>query len=130
MVEHLKDSALPRAVADVASDLADLFQKEMKLARTEITEKLSAKLRAGIWMGAAAGLGIIAALLIIQGIVFGIATFGIALHWSCLIVAGVIGLGAAAAFAKAQADGREELIPTRTLHQVKRDIATAKEQLT
>jgi uncharacterized membrane protein YqjE len=129
MVEHLKNSALPRAVADVVGDFADLIQKELRLAKTEISEKLAAKLRAGLWMGIAGGLGFVAFLLVVQGIVFGIATFGIALHWSCLIVAAALAAIAGAAYAKAMADAREELTPTRTINQIQRDIATAKEQL-
>ena len=61
---------------------------------------------------------------------FGITTFGIALHWSCLIVAAVLAAAGGAAYAKGIADAREELTPTRTIRQVKQDIATAKEQLT
>jgi hypothetical protein len=80
-------------------------------------------------MGIAGGLGFVAFLLVVQGIVFGIATFGIALHWSCLIVAAALAAIAGAAYAKAMADAREELTPTRTINQIQRDIATAKEQL-
>jgi len=127
MIEHAKNSALPRVLADVVGDLADLVQKEMRLAKVELTEKISTKLRGGVWLGAAAGLGLIASLFVLQGIVFGIATFGIALHWSCLIVAGVLAIAGAAAYAKGSADAREDLTPTRTIRQVKHDIATAKE---
>jgi uncharacterized membrane protein YqjE len=129
MVEHLKHSVLPRVLADVVGDLADLVQKEMRLAKTELSEKLSNKLRAGLWMGIAGGLGLVAFLLVIEGIVFGIATLGIALHWSCLIVAAVLAVAAGAFYAKGAAQAREELTPSRTIHQVKQDIATAKEQL-
>lgn len=129
MVEHLKNSALPRAVADVVGDFADLIQKELRLAKAEISEKLAAKLRAGLWFGIAGGLGFVAFMLVVQGIVFGIATFGIAMHWSCLIVAVALAAIAGAAYAKAMADAREELTPTRTIKQIQRDIATAKEQL-
>jgi len=48
MADHLKNSALPRALSDVVSDLADLFQKEIRLARAELSEKLSLKIRAGV----------------------------------------------------------------------------------
>lgn len=130
MAEHLKGSALPRALANVVGDLADLLQKEIYLAKAELSEKLSAKLRAGVWIGAAAGLGAVAVLLVIQGAVFGIATFGIPLHWSCLIVAAVLAAAAAAAYAKGSADANEELTPSRTIRQVKQDIATAREHLT
>ena len=41
MTDHLKNSALPRALSDVLADVVDLLQKEMRLARTEMSEKLS-----------------------------------------------------------------------------------------
>jgi hypothetical protein len=130
MAEHLRNSALPRALANVVGDLADLLQKEIHLAKAELTEKFSARLRAGVWIGAAAGLGAVALLLIIQGIVFGIASFGIPLHWSCLIVAAVLAAAAAAAYARGSAEASAELTPTRTIRQVKQDIATPREHLT
>src|ERR1700752_5276485 len=113
MVEHLKNSELPRVLGDVVGDLADLLQKELHLAKTEISEKVATKFQAGLWMGVAGGFGILAFLLVLQGIVFGIATFGIALHWSCLIVAAVLAALAGAAYAKGAADARQEFTPTR-----------------
>jgi len=130
MADHLKNSALPRALSDVVADFADLFQKEIRLARAELAEKLSLKIMAGVWMSAAAALGIVTLLVVVQSAIFGIASgFGIALHWSCLVVAALLAAIAAAAYAKGQADAKEELSPTRTIYQVKQDIATAKEQL-
>jgi len=130
MADHLKNSALPRAVSDVVSDLADLFQKEIRLARAELSEKLSLKVAAGVWISVAAGLGLVAVLVLVEGLVLGIAAgFGIALHWSCLIVAGLFAAVAAAAYAKGHANAQEGLAPTRTIENVKEDIATAKEQL-
>jgi preprotein translocase subunit SecF len=128
--EQLKSSALPRAVSDVIGDLADLLQKEIRLARAEISSKLSMKLRAGAWLAIAGVLGLIAVLLLIEAAVFAIAAHGIALHWSCLIVAAVLGLAALAFYAMGRADFDADLMPTRTIHQVKQDIATAKEQVT
>ena len=54
MADGLKNSALPRALSEVIADVADLVQKEMRLARTELPEKLSLKIQGGIWMGVAA----------------------------------------------------------------------------
>ena len=130
MADRLRNSALPHTLSEVVGDLADLLQKELRLARAELSEKLSIKLRAGVWMSIAGVLGLITVLLIAEAVVFGIATWGIPLHWSCLIVAGVLALAGAAAYAKGKANAQEDLAPTRTIHQVKRDIATAKEQLT
>ena len=85
-------------MSDLLADLADLVQKEMQLAKAEITEKIASRLRASVWMAAAALLGFIAALLIVQAAVFAIASFGLALHWSCLLVAAILAAAAAAAF--------------------------------
>jgi hypothetical protein len=128
--EPLRDSTLTRTVSDVVADLADLFQKEMRLAKAEISQKISTKIQAGVWMAVAGMLGLIAGLLVVQAAVFFVASFGIAMHWSCLIVAAVLAAGAAIAFFRGRADAREELVPSRTINQIKQDIATTKEQLT
>ena len=61
-----QSSTLPGAFSTVISDLADLMQKEVRLARAELGEKLSITLRAGIWMSAAGVLAIVALLLVVQ----------------------------------------------------------------
>ena len=120
--------SMSEAFSRVVSDLADLMQKEMRLAKAEIANKITLGFRAGIWMSVAAVFGIIALLLVVQACVFGLsAATGLALHWSSLIVAAVLGAIAAASFAKGKAD-TPSLAPDRAVHQVKRDIAVAKEQ--
>ena len=128
--DRLRDSGLVQALTDLFADLADLLQKELQLAKTEITEKLFSRLRASAWMAVAGVLGLIAILLLIEAAVFGIASFGIALHWSCLIVAGVLIAATAAAFFQGRAAAEGELLPTRTAKQISQDIKIAKEQLT
>jgi hypothetical protein len=124
-------SSLPNAFSKVVTDLADLMQKEMQLARAELSEKLSISIRAGVWMSAAAVLAIASGFLIVQASVLGLsATTGIALHWSCLIVAAVLAAAAGAGFSKGRADVPEQLTPDRAINQVKQDIAVAKEQFT
>ena len=75
-------------------------------------------------MAAAGVLGFISLLLLVEAAVFGIASFGIALHWSCLIVAAAIALLAGVAFLKGRADAREEMTPTRTIHHIKQAVMT------
>ncbi|HWK34615.1 MAG TPA: phage holin family protein [Xanthobacteraceae bacterium] len=128
--EHLKESVLPRALASVFADLADLIQKEMQLARAEVTENVSKRLRAGGWMIAAVLLGLIAALLVVQAAVFAVATLGIALHWSCLIVAAILAAAGALSYSVGRAGAQKDLMPARTMNQIKRDLVVAKEQLT
>ena len=107
------------------------MQKEMRLARAELSEKLSVSIRAGVWMLVASVLAILAVLLLVQASVLGLAAAtGIALHWSTLIVAALLGVAAGVAFAKGKADVPAQLTPDRALNQVKQDIAVAKEQFT
>jgi hypothetical protein len=128
--ERLTKSVLPHALSEVVADLADIFQKELRLAKAEISSKISTRLNAGIWMSAAGVLALMAAFVVMQAIIFAIASYGLAMHWSCLIVAAGLAVFALIAFAKGRADAQEALTPDRTIKQVKRDISTAKEQLT
>ena len=128
--DRLQNSGLTLAVTDLFADLADLAQKELQLAKTEITEKITSRLRASVWMVLAGVLGMLAALLVVEAAVFAVASFGLALHWSCLLVAvALAGLGAGA-FYYGRSVADEELLPRRTARQITKDIETAKEQLT
>jgi ABC-type phosphate transport system auxiliary subunit len=128
--DRLLNSGLTRAVTDLLADLADLVRKEVQLAKAEVTEKIASGLRTSVWMVAAAVLGLIAVLLMVEAVVFAIASFGLALHWSCLLVAAVLAAGAAAAFYHARSLVEGDFLPTRTAKQVTQDIKTAQEQLT
>jgi hypothetical protein len=131
MAEHFVKSSLPSAFSRVVTDLADLMQKEMQLAKAELTEKISTSVRAGVWMSGAFVIAVVAAFLVVQACVLGLSVAtGIALHWSSLIVAAVLGVLAAGAIAKGRADAPDQLTPDRTINQVKQDIAAAKEQFT
>jgi hypothetical protein len=127
--DRLKNSALPRALSDVVTDVADLFQKELQLARAELGAKLSIKLRAGVWMSTGAGFALVAVVLLVQALVVWLTTLGIALHLSCLIIAVVMAAAASLAFYQGYSDSQEELTPRRTIYQIKEDITTTKEQL-
>ena len=128
--ERLRASPLPRALSDVVVDVADLVQKEMRLARAEIGEKLSNKLRAGTWMLVAAAMALSAFLMLIEGLALWIATFGISLYASHWIIGAALALISVLAYFAGRADARESLAPERTIHQVNRDLRETKERLT
>jgi uncharacterized membrane protein YgcG len=123
--EQLKQSSLNHSLSDLFGDIADLVQKEFRLAKAEIAHKLTVKIQGIAWLVAAGFMGLIAALLVVQAIVFGIASLGIAMHWSCLIVAAAFAAIGAAAFFKGRTDASEDLTPTRTLQNITRDMTTA-----
>jgi hypothetical protein len=128
--EALRKSALAQTLTEVVSDLSDLLQKEVRLARAEIRDSVANGIQASVWMIVAGVLGLIAALLVVQGIVFGIASFGIALHWSCLIVAAALAAVGAGAFVYGRSIAQSKLTPSRSLRQVNEDIRATREQLT
>ena len=127
--ERLRNATLPHVLSEVVADVADLFQRELRLAKAEISEKIATKLNAGIWTSAAGVLALMAVFIVLQALIFAIASAGIAMHWSCLIVAAGLTAMAAAAFFKGRAGAQEDLTPDRTIHQIERDISTLKEQL-
>ena len=129
-LDRLQNSGLTRAFTDLLGDLGDLVQKEMQLAKAEVTEKITSRLQASIWMVAAGLLALIAGLLVVQAAVFAIASFGLALHWACLVVAAVLAAGALAAFSYGRSVADDDLLPKRSVRQISQDIRTAKEQLT
>jgi len=127
--DAIRNSTLARTLADVLGDVSDLVQKEIRLARAEFTAKIGNGVQAGLWMIVAVLLGFVAALLVIEAMVFALASFGFALHWACLLVAGVLALCGVAAFAYGRSTADEILVPIRGTRQINEDIKTIKEQL-
>lgn len=117
--ENVKNTALLNSISNVIGDLTDLFQKEIRLAGAEVSAKALTNLQGAAWMGAAAGLGLIAFLLTVEAIVFAIVSVGIAAYWSCLIVGAVFAAAGAFAFYKGRVDVSGGLTPNRTIHQLK-----------
>jgi hypothetical protein len=128
--ERLLNSGLVQAFGDVLGDLSDLLQKEIRLAKAEVADKIATKLQAGIWMVVGGLLGLLAAILVLEAAVFAFVSFGLALHWACLLVAAVLIAASAAVFYHGRSLAEEDLAPRRVLGQVAQDIKTAKEQLT
>ena len=121
---------LLRTLKDLLADLSDLAQKEIRLAKAEVTATVFSRVKSSVWMIAAASLGLIAVMLAVQAAVFAIASFGLALHWACLLMAAVLAAAGTALYHHGQAVADEQIFPTRTVRQIAKDIQTAKEQLT
>jgi Putative Actinobacterial Holin-X, holin superfamily III len=128
--DRLRNSSLPEVLSDALSDFADLFRKELRLAQAELSSNVSTKLRGSIWLAIAGLFALLALALILGGLVAWIATFDVSLHFAFLIVAAGVGLVAVLAYAAGRSEAQAELIPSRTISQVKQDIETTKEQLT
>jgi hypothetical protein len=128
--ERLRKPSLPEVLSDALSDFADLFRKELRLAQAELSSNVSTRLRGSIWLAIAGLFALLALALILGGLVAWITTFDVSLHFAFLIVAAGVGLVAVLAYAAGRSEAHAELIPSRTISQVKQDIETTKEQLT
>jgi uncharacterized membrane protein YqjE len=128
--DRLGSSDLIQSLGDLLGDLSDLVQKEIRLAKAEVTEKITSKLQAGVWMGVAAAFGLLTVILLVEAAVFAIASFGLPLYWACLLVAVVLFAAGTASFYHGRSLAEKDLAPSRALRQVAQDIKTAKEQLT
>jgi uncharacterized membrane protein YqjE len=125
--DAIRKSALTRTLADVLGDLSELMRTELRLARAELTEKLTSVVSAVAWMGVAGVLWILTAMLAVEALVFGIASFGLALHWSCLVVAAALAVLGLVAFAFGRSAVHGDVLPTRSIRQINESIKTAKE---
>src|SRR5512133_2308645 len=128
--ERLRKPSLPEVLSAALSDFADLFRKELRLAQAELSSNVSTKLRGSIWLAIAGLFALLALALILCSLVAWITTFGVSLHFAFLIVAAGVGLAAVLAYAAGRSEVQAELVPSRTINQVKQDIETTKEQLT
>ncbi|MBV8850736.1 MAG: phage holin family protein [Methylobacteriaceae bacterium] len=130
MSDFHRISAAARSLGDLFADLTDLFGKELRLAQSELKHGFANITQAAVLFVATGMLALFAVLLLLVGIVHLIASFGLALHWSYILVAVALLVVAAiiffAARAKASADN---LIPKRTLVQLGETTRTLKEQI-
>src|SRR5215213_9168239 len=106
----------------VGSEIAYLLQTEIRLAKTELSEKASQIAGAGIRIGVGAVLALAGFIVLLLAIVQWLAVAGLPLEWGLLIV-GVALLMTGSRNVKGSA-----LVPQRTLDQLKADLSIMKDQ--
>jgi len=115
--------------SDLVTQLSSLFRNEIQLARTEVSEKLG-QAATGLGMVVAGGVLLLAALIILfQAAVEALIAFGLAPVWASLIIS----VGAAVIGFLLVRTGMgslkvSNLAPKRTVEQLQRDAAVAREQ--
>jgi uncharacterized membrane protein YgcG len=128
MAHELREGELVRGLTSLVADVNDLIHKEFQLARAEIISKLNAQVRAGLWLAIAGLLGFTMFLLVVEGAVLALTAAGLALHWSCFLVAGLLAVAAILA-AYIGRKGLGDVAPLRSMGQLNQDIRTIKERL-
>src|SRR5579872_5494817 len=111
MLDDLRNSAIGRTLSEFLGDLTDLIQKEIRLIRAEVSEKVGARLQAVVWMAAAGVIALVAALFLLAGIVFALIAWGLSPYLSCFAVAAALAILAFALFSYGRALIAEDLLP-------------------
>jgi hypothetical protein len=130
MVHQDDKRTIVNLFADVIGDTVHLFQTEIRLIRAEINEKIARLANGGTLIGAGALAAVAAVFLLLQDIVRWLAVAGLPDQWGYLLVGIVV-----AAIATALLMGgvnrikSTNLVPDRTLDQLKADLATVKEHV-
>ena len=130
MVQRDDKRTIVNLITDVIGDAAHLFQTEIRLIRTEINEKISRLANGGTLVAIGAVAGLAAAFLLLQAIVRWLAVAGLPDQWGYLLVGLVVAGIAGALLLKGVNNIKStNLMPDRTLDQLKADFATVKEHV-
>jgi hypothetical protein len=120
--------AIPGLLSDTAEQLGKLLQNEAQLARAELSQKVSQVATGAAYVVGAALLSIPILVLLLIALALFLVQHGLSPALSHLIAAGVgVVIAAVLAMIGAKYLKPAELKPKMTLHQVERDIQTAKE---
>ena len=120
----------PGLFADALSQMTTLFETEIRLVRSEISEKISqAVMGLGVLVGSAVLL-VAAIFLLLEGVVQLLISFGWSPYAANFLVGIVIAiLGAIAVFVALRGLSAENLTPRRTINQLGKDAQVVKEQV-
>ena len=126
MAASPEDKSIPQLLSELARDISTLVRDEVRLARAELSAKISQAGAGAVYLAAG---GIVA----FAGLLFLLAAATIALAnivapWlSALIVGGVVTAIGVALLAKGRSNIRStNLVPERTIHSVQKDVELVK----
>jgi Putative Actinobacterial Holin-X, holin superfamily III len=130
MVTRETSRPIMSLMSHVASDLAYLVQTEIRLARSEIGEKVAAASNGGVYLATGAILALGGLIILLFDIAQWLTVAGLPFEWSLLIVAVVaLVVGGIVAMVGVNRVKGPALVPQRTLEQMREDYLTAREHV-
>jgi len=118
----------PQLFVEAVAQLAALFRTEIRLVRAELGEKVSKAVNAVGLLSGALVLLLAALIILLQGAAAWLVVAGLQPHWAAFIVGAAVAIiGVGLLFIALSALKVSYLKPTRTLGQVSKDMAVAKE---
>jgi uncharacterized membrane protein YqjE len=113
----------------VGSEIAYLLQTEIRLAKTELGEKVGRVANAGIQLGAGSVLALAGLIVLLLAIVQWLAVAGLPYEWGLLLVGGVVLIvGVVLLISGSRSMKGSALVPQRTLDQLKADLSIMKDR--
>ncbi len=120
----------PSLFADALSQMTTLFETEIRLVRTEISEKISAAIRAVVFLLVAAVLMLVGLFIILFGIVQLVIYLGVVPWLAYFLVGGVLAvIGAIVLYVALNRLSADNLMPKRSMDQLGKDATIVKEQV-
>ncbi len=120
------DRSVKDLISEVSSDLRELLQKEVELAKLEVKEQASRAAKAGAMFGAGAGAGYFALVLFSFAAAWGLAQL-IPTPLGFLVVGLVYAVAAAVFVARGRRQAAAIQPPEKTMQTLKQDVQVAKE---
>lgn len=120
----------PSLFADALSQMTSLFETEIRLVRTEVSEKISAAINAIIVLLVAAVLLLVGLFIVLFGIVQLVIFFGLVAWQAYFLVGGAFAIiGAIVLYVALRKLSADNLTPKRSLKQLGKDAGIVKEQV-
>lgn len=121
--------SVPELLTDLVRDVGELFRKEGRLVRAEISEA-GKRMATGVEMvGAGAVVLLVAMLVLVQALVIALAEV-MGAGWASLLVGGVLAVVGIVLVLRGRKDlSAASLAPERTIEQTSRDARLAREQI-
>ena len=120
------DRSVKDLISEVSSELRELLQKEVELAKVEVKEQASRAAKAAAMFGAGAGAGYFALLLFSFAAAWGLAQL-MPTPLGFFVVGLVYAVAAAVLFARGRRQAAAIQPPEKTMQTLKQDVQVAKE---
>ena len=128
MAASPEDKSIPQLLSELARDISTLVRDEVRLARAELSAKVSQAGAGAVYLAAG---GIVA----FAGLLFLLAAATIALAnivapWLSALIVGVVTAIGVALLAKGRSNIRStNFVPERTIHSVQKDVELVKSEV-